>query len=310
MTYYVAAFYKFTPLVDYKAHRKPLAALACAEGVKGTILLAEEGVNGTIAGATEGVQAVLSALRALPGCADLEHKESIADAPPFKRLKVRLKKEIVTMGIDVDAATGAGTYVTPEEWNALIADPDVAVVDARNDYEVGIGCFDGAIDPQTENFGDLPAWLDDFAAGTNKKKLAMYCTGGIRCEKSTAYAKRLGFEEVYHLKGGILKYLEVMPPEDSLWNGECYVFNGRVSVRHGLAPGAYELCGACGRPISDADKSHKDFELGVSCAFCIGLYSDEQRERFRHRQYQIDLAAARGLSHFGPQNEKHRKQRG
>ena len=294
----VAAFYHFTPMPDYAAHRAALSALAMDNGVTGTILLAEEGVNGTIAGSRDGIDAMLGALRALPVCAALEHKESAAADPPFKRMKVRLKKEIVTMGAAVDAANDAGVYVDPGDWNALIEDPDVILVDARNHYEIGIGRFEGAIDPETESFSELPEWLDALAAKTDKKKIAMYCTGGIRCEKSTAYAKRLGFDEVYHLKGGILKYLEVTPPEQSLWRGECYVFDGRVSVGHGLTQGAYELCGACGLPIADADKAHPDFELGVSCHQCIDLYSDNQRERFRHRQYQIELAAARGRDHF------------
>lgn len=286
--YTIAAFYQFTDLADYEAHRAPLLELAQANGLSGSILLADEGLNGTIAGTRDGIDNMLAALRALPGCSGLEHKESFAHKDPFRRMKVRLKKEIVTMGIDVDTQGDAGIYVEPEDWNALISDPEVALVDTRNDYEVEVGSFEGAVDPKTESFGEFPGWLDQMAKTTDKKRIAMYCTGGIRCEKATAYAKGLGFDEVYHLKGGILKYLEVIDPQDSKWNGDCYVFDYRVTVGHGLKQGTYTACRACGNPVSRSDVNHRDFEQGVSCATCIGLYSDQDRMRFRERQAQAE----------------------
>lgn len=286
--YTIAAFYQFKPLADYTAYRAPLLALAQTHGLSGTILLAAEGVNGTIAGTKGGIDAMLAALRALPGCAGLEHKESLSEENPFLRMKVRLKKEIVTMGVGLDVQGNTGTYVEPEDWNALISDPDVALIDTRNTYEVEIGAFEGAIDPKTESFGEFPAWLDQMARVSGKKRVAMYCTGGIRCEKATAYAKGLGFEEVYHLKGGILKYLEDIAPQDSKWLGECYVFDRRVAVGHGVTPGSYTACNACGKPVSQAGAAHNDFELGVSCASCIGDYTEDDRRRFRERQAQAE----------------------
>jgi UPF0176 protein len=288
--YTIAAFYQFAPMPDYAAYRSPLLTLAQANGVSGSILLASEGVNGTIAGTRDGLDVMLATLRALPGCAGLEHKESACDENPFLRMKVRLKKEIVTMGVDVDAYGSTGTYVEPGDWNALISDPDVTLIDARNAYEVEVGAFEGAIDPGTENFGEFPGWLDEMARTSGKKRVAMYCTGGIRCEKATAYARGLGFEEVYHLKGGILKYLEEIAPQDSKWNGECYVFDRRVTVGHGMTPGSYIACNACGNPVSQEGTTHRDFELGVSCAGCIDLYSEDDRRRFRDRQVQADVA--------------------
>jgi UPF0176 protein len=286
--YTIAAFYQFTHLPDYAVYRAPLLAVGRAHGLSGSILLAAEGVNGTIAGTEDGIDVMLAALRALPGCIGLEHKESVSQENPFLRMKVRLKKEIVTMGVDVDAQGDAGTYVEPSDWNALISDPDVALIDARNAYEVEVGAFEGAIDPKTESFGEFPGWLDQMAKTSDKKRVAMYCTGGIRCEKATAYARGLGFEEVYHLKGGILKYLEEIEPQDSKWNGECYVFDRRVTVGHGVSPGSYTACRACGNPVSEEGTAHSDFEAGVSCANCIGEYSEDDRERFRDRQMQAE----------------------
>ncbi|MEO0399575.1 MAG: rhodanese-related sulfurtransferase [Pseudomonadota bacterium] len=305
--YVVAAFYQFTDLPDYAERKAPLEVLGSDAGVVGSILLAAEGVNGTIAGPRAGVDAVLDALSALPGCADLEHKESEASEPPFKRFKVRLKKEIVTMGVPVDARADVGVYVEPKDWNALIDDPDVVLVDARNDYEVAIGSFDGAIDPKTETFGELPTWLDDLADDAKGKKLAMFCTGGIRCEKATAYARRLGFADVFHLKGGILKYLETVPEADSAWRGACYVFDGRVAVEHGLTQSDYTLCAACGRPVDAAGRAHPHYVEGVSCAVCYGDYSEERRARFAERQRQMELAEARGGQHMGPKEAVRRK---
>ncbi|RZW04404.1 MAG: rhodanese-related sulfurtransferase, partial [Rhodobacteraceae bacterium] len=252
----VAALYKFTPIEDPAGLKGPLAEVACRHGVKGTVLLAREGINGTIAGTREGLDAVLAHIRALPGCSDLEWKESRADDMPFARMKVRLKREIVTMGQpDVDPAAGVGAYVAPVDWNDLIRDPDVAVIDTRNDYEVAIGTFEGAVDPETRAFGEFPDW---WARNHNRfqgKKVAMFCTGGIRCEKATNYLISLGVDEVFHLRGGILKYLEDVPEDQSLWRGECFVFDQRVSVGHGVRQGQYDLCHACRRPLAAPDKA-------------------------------------------------------
>ncbi|MBT8477232.1 MAG: rhodanese-related sulfurtransferase [Alphaproteobacteria bacterium] len=288
----VAALYHFTRFEDPAALKTPLAQLACAQGVTGTILLAPEGVNGTIAGPREGIDAVLAHLRALPGCADLAWKESHATEAPFRRLKVRLKREIVTMGQpDVDPTNAVGRYVAPADWNALISAPDVAVIDTRNDYEVGIGTFSGAIDPDTRSFGEFPTWWEANKDRFEGKRIAMFCTGGIRCEKSTNWLIGQGVDEVYHLEGGILKYLEEVPEDESLWRGECFVFDRRVSVGHGLREGDYDLCHGCRRPISDADKAHDAYEPGVSCHRCISEHSEADRERFRERQRQMERAA-------------------
>lgn len=296
----VAALYKFTPFRDPAALKPGLEDAARKGGVRGTLLLAKEGINGTVAGPRAGIDAVLSHICALPGCADLEWKESTASEMPFQRLKVRIKREIVTMGQpDVDPTAAVGTYVAPEDWNALIASDDVAVIDTRNDYEVEIGTFEGAIDPETKSFGEFPAWWEANKTRFDNKRIAMFCTGGIRCEKSTNYLISQGVDEVFHLKGGILKYLEEVPAEKSLWNGECFVFDGRVSVGHGLAEGSYDLCHACRRPLSDGDKTRPEYEPGVSCHRCKGEFTDADRARFRERQRQIELARARGEEHLG-----------
>ncbi|WP_226779840.1 rhodanese-related sulfurtransferase [Oceaniglobus trochenteri] len=296
----IAALYQFTRFQDPDALRVPLAALCADQGIRGILLLAPEGINGTIAGSRDGIDAVLAHIRGLPGCGAMDWKESQAETQPFLRMKVRLKREIVTMGQPgVDPVAGTGHYVDPQDWNALIAAPDVAVIDTRNDYEVGIGTFQGAVDPQTPTFRDFPDW---WAANKNRfegKRIAMFCTGGIRCEKSTNYLMSQGVDEVFHLKGGILKYLEEVPEEDSLWQGECFVFDQRVSVGHGLRPGSHELCHACRRPISDSDKAQPGFEPGVSCPACIDTISEADRARFRERQRQIALARARGTQHLG-----------
>ena len=298
--YTVAALYHFTRFEDPAELRGPLQDLCNAHKVGGTLLLAREGVNGTVAGTRSGIDAVLAHLRALPGCADLEHKESTATVPPFNRMKVRLKKEIVTMGQpDVDPTKDVGQYVAPADWNALIQSPDVAVIDTRNDYEVAIGTFDGAIDPQTKSFGEFPAWWEDNKDRFHNKKIAMFCTGGIRCEKSTNFLKGQGVDEVYHLHGGILKYLEEVPEEDSIWDGECFVFDARVSVGHGLKEGPHVLCHACRQPILPADKTRLEYEDGVSCHQCINNTTEDAKERFRERQKQMRLAAERGEKHMG-----------
>jgi UPF0176 protein len=296
----VAALYRFTRFDDPAALRAPLARLCCARGVKGTLLLAPEGINGTIAGSRPAVGAVLDHIRTLTGCAGLEWKESAAREMPFLRMKVRLKREIVTMGQpDLDPAGAAGTYVAPADWNALIAAPDVAVIDTRNAYETAIGSFAGAIDPQTESFGDFPDWWRANADRFAGKRIAMFCTGGIRCEKSTAFLRAEGVEEVFHLKGGILRYLEEVPEADSAWRGECFVFDSRVAVTHGLAEGETALCHGCRHPVTPAERAHPAWEPGVSCPHCIDRLSEADRARFRERQRQIDLARARGESHLG-----------
>ncbi|MEL6639899.1 MAG: rhodanese-related sulfurtransferase [Pseudomonadota bacterium] len=298
--YTVAALYHFTRFDDPASLRDPLLALCNAHRIGGTLLLAREGINGTIAGTRAGIDAVLTHIRALPGCAGLEHKESSSDVPPFNRMKVRLKKEIVTMGQpNVNPAEGTGHYVDPADWNELIKSPDVAVIDTRNDYEVAIGTFDGAIDPQTKSFGEFPAWWEENKDRFHNKKIAMFCTGGIRCEKSTNYLIGQGVEEVYHLKGGILKYLEEVPRQDSTWDGECFVFDARVSVGHGLKEGPHQLCYACRRPISPEHRLLPSFEEGVSCYQCIDETTEDDKTRFRERQKQVALSKARGEKHMG-----------
>ena len=300
MPFLVAALYKFADLDDYEDIQQYLLRVCQKEDVKGTILLAKEGINGTISGPEQGVQNVLSYLRSDPRLADLPHKESWADDVPFLRMKVRLKKEIVTMGVpDIDPVNHVGTYVEPEDWNDLISDPDVVVVDTRNDYEVDIGTFAGAIDPRTRSFREFPEWVANSDLADGKKKIAMFCTGGIRCEKSTAYMRSLGVEDVYHLKGGILKYLELVPEEKSLWEGECFVFDDRVSVGHGLKPGPYDLCHACRNPIDEDDKRSDHYVPGVSCPKCYDSNSPEQKKRFAERQKQMELAKARNQIHLG-----------
>ncbi|KAA9006958.1 oxygen-dependent tRNA uridine(34) hydroxylase TrhO [Histidinibacterium aquaticum] len=296
----VAALYRFTPFDDPGALKGPLAACACAAGVKGTLLLAPEGINGTIAGTREGIDRVLAHIRELPGCADLEWKESTARDMPFGKLKVRLKREIVTMGrAEVDPRRAVGRYVPPGEWNALISAPDVAVIDTRNGYEVAIGSFENAVDPKTESFGDFPDWWEANRDRFEGKRIAMFCTGGIRCEKSTNWLIQQGVEEVYHLQGGILKYLEDVPEDESLWHGDCFVFDERVSVGHGLREGPHLLCRACRRPITPETVDDPDYEEGVSCPACLGETSEADKQRFRERQKQIALAKARGARHLG-----------
>ena len=288
----VAALYRFTRFEDPDALRAPLADVCRAHGVKGTLLLAREGVNGTIAGTRAGVDAALAAVRALPGCADLDVKESFADAPPFRKLKVRVKAEIVTMGepgIDPNARVGA--HVEPRDWNDLIRSEDVVLIDARNAYEVGIGTFSGAVDPGTGSFRAFPDWWRANAERFAGRPVAMFCTGGIRCEKASNFLLGQGVEEVYHLRGGILKYLEEVPEAESLWRGECYVFDRRVSVGHGLAPGGFTLCHACGRPVPPEAADGPDYERGVSCPACVAEYDEARRAGFRERQRQIDRAA-------------------
>jgi UPF0176 protein len=296
----VAALYHFVSVARFADLRAPLQALCEENSVRGTLLLAHEGINGTIAGRAAGIRTVLSFLRSQPEFAGLEHKESHASEMPFLRMKVRLKKEIVTMGVeDIDPTRSVGTYVDPQDWNALISDPDTIVIDTRNDYETAIGVFRGAVDPNTKTFREFPDWVRNNTGLHNKPKIAMYCTGGIRCEKATAFMKAEGFEEVYHLKGGILKYLEEVPPEESLWEGACFVFDERVSVLHGLEEGEHKLCRACRHPLTAEEITSPLYEAGVSCPHCHAARSEDDRLRFRQRQKQMDLARKRGERHLG-----------
>jgi len=296
----VAALYHFVSVPHFESLRAPLQQLCEDNGVKGTLLLAHEGINGTIAGPDAGIATVLAYLRAMPEFARLEHKESRASKMPFVRMKVKLKKEIVTMGVEnIDPNKIVGTYVAPQDWNALISDPDTIVIDTRNDYETAIGIFKGAVDPNTKTFREFPDWVKNNTGLHNKPKIAMYCTGGIRCEKATAFMKEQGFDEVYHLKGGILKYLEEVPQEESLWEGACFVFDERVSVEHGLKEGDHKLCHACRNPITAEEITSEKYEEGVSCSHCYDSRSEEDRLRYRQRQLQIALAKKRGQKHIG-----------
>jgi UPF0176 protein len=296
----VAALYRFATFEDPAALQAPLAKLCCGLGVKGTLLLAREGINGTIAGRPAAIEAVLTHIRGLPGCADLDVKCAEAAEQPFYRMKVRVKAEIVTLGQpQVDAARDAGTYVEPQDWNALISDPEVVVVDTRNDYEVAVGSFEGAQDPATRTFKDFPAWFAANRAALQGRTVAMFCTGGIRCEKATAYLKSEGIEDVRHLKGGVLRYLETVPAQESLWRGECFVFDERVAVGHGLTPGGHVLCRGCRMPVGPEAQASPLFVEGVSCPRCHDVRSPERKARYLERQRQMELAARAGRAHVG-----------
>lgn len=296
----VAALYKFVSLDDYRELRQPLLEQMLAHDIKGTLLLAAEGINGTVAGSRSGIDALLAWLAADPRFAGLEHKESHVDEPPFYRSKVKLKKEIVTLGVEgIDPNSMVGHYVEPKDWNALISDPDVLLVDTRNHYEFELGSFQGAIDPNTASFREFPQFVADNLDPGKHKKVAMFCTGGIRCEKSTGLLLKQGFEEVYHLKGGILKYLEEIPEQDSLWRGDCYVFDNRVAVNHRLEQSDYELCHGCRYPISQQDKQSSHYQPGVCCPRCHDSLSEEQKQRFAERQKQVELAKKRKQKHIG-----------
>ncbi|PKO46181.1 MAG: hypothetical protein CVU29_06495 [Betaproteobacteria bacterium HGW-Betaproteobacteria-22] len=302
--YLTAALYKFVSLPNYKALQAPVLEACKAHHIKGTLLLAEEGINGTIAGLPDDVHHLLNFLRTDPlfenKLSDLEHKESFADEHPFYRMKVKLKKEIVTLGVPgVSPTKKVGTYVKPEDWNALISDPEVVLIDTRNDYEVGIGTFKGAIDPKTATFREFPEYVANHFDKTKHKKVAMFCTGGIRCEKASSYMIDQGFEEVYHLQGGILKYLETVPEAESMWEGECFVFDQRVAVKHNLEIGDFDQCYACRHPLSPADMQSEHFMAGISCPHCFDKISDEKRARLIERQKQVDLAKKRGEVHIG-----------
>lgn len=300
----VAAFYKFVALDDLAGLQAELEAVCREAGVQGTILLAREGINGTVSGRQEAIAALFALFARKQALAHIQAKFSFAHAAPFHRMKVRLKKEIVTMGQpSVDPTGGVGTYVKPGDWNALIRDPETLVIDTRNDYEVAIGKFDHAVDPRTATFREFPEWvrdnLDTLPKTKRPKAIAMYCTGGIRCEKATSYLVAKGYENIFHLEGGILKYLETVPPDESAWQGECFVFDQRVSVRHGLAPGHYGMCSACRLPLSADDRASPLHEEGVSCPNCHGTHSPDKLQRLRERQRQMELARSRGETHIG-----------
>ncbi len=296
----VAAMYKFVPLPDYRDLRLPLLDFCREHEIKGTLLLAEEGINGTVAGKRAGIDALLAYLRSDSRLADLEHKEASASAMPFYRMKVKLKKEIVTMGVpNVDPNRKSGIRVDPRQWNELISDPDVLVIDTRNHYEFEIGSFVNAISPETDAFTEFPGYVKNNLDPERHKKIAMFCTGGIRCEKASAYLLEQGFKEVYQLKGGILKYLEEVEKDQNLWSGECFVFDGRVAVGEKLQPGEYELCFSCRMPVAPEDRKSDKFEQGVSCPRCYDSQTDERRARLRERQRQLQLATQRNYQHIG-----------
>lgn len=296
----ISALYHFVILEDYVALRQPLLDLMLKNNIKGTLLLAREGINGTVAGSRASIDALFDWFKADSRLADVRHKTSYDDEMPFYRTRVKLKKEIVTMGVEgIDPNHVVGTYVKAEDWNALISDPDVTLIDTRNEYEVGIGTFKNALNPATETFRQFPDYVKNKMDPSKHKKVAMFCTGGIRCEKSTAYLKEQGFDEVYHLQGGILKYLETVPEKESLWQGECFVFDNRVSVTHALEKGQYDQCHACRLPITDEDKKSAMYIKGVSCHHCFDKTTDVQRERFMQREIQVQLAKARGEEHIG-----------
>ena len=298
--YVSCALYKFVTLPHYAALRGLLLKTMTDNQVFGTLLLASEGINGTVSGTREGVDCLLSWLAQQPGLDNIDSKESYHSEIPFYRTKVKLKKEIVTMGVEgIDPKKSVGTYVKPADWNALISDPDVLLVDTRNDYEVEIGTFANAVNPNTKTFREFPAWAEQNLDPSKTKKIAMFCTGGIRCEKSTAYMKEQGFDEVYHLQGGILKYLEEVPKDQTLWQGECFVFDNRVAVDHDLKRGSYDQCHACRMPITEDEKRHQHYQEGLSCHHCFGTLDEEQQQRFGERQKQISLAKARGEEHIG-----------
>jgi UPF0176 protein len=301
----ICALYKFTRLDDFEEIQGPLKSFLDSLNIRGTLLLAREGVNGTIAGDNDSIMKSLDYLQKDKRLVGLEYKFSYSEKPPFKRLKVKLKKEIVTLGVsDIDPTFSSGTYVKPADWNELINDPDVVLIDTRNNYEFEIGSFKGSINPNTETFREFPAYTKNNLEKYRDKKIAMFCTGGIRCEKSTAYLKSKGFENVFHLQGGILKYLEEVKEDESLWEGECFVFDDRVAVKHNLELGKYDQCHACRFPITEEDKEHPHYEKGTSCPRCYGTKNLSQVNRYREREKQVQLAKIRGESHIGDDANK------
>ena len=298
--YVIATFYKFVNLPNYQQWRKPLFNLCQKLAIRGTLLLAHEGINGTISGQRKEVDEILTWLRKYPELDDLKPRESCAEMPPFQRLKVRLKKEIITLKMkDVDPKIEVGKYVEPKDWNQLISDPKVLLIDARNEYEIALGKFKRAINPQTESFRDFPEYVEKQLMFAREKPVALYCTGGIRCEKATALLCKKGFKKVYHLHGGILNYLENVARELSLWEGECFVFDDRVAVNHALEKGSWEICYACQQPINKEDRQSKHYTIGIQCPRCYHKLSAEKYASLLERQKQIDLARERGENHMG-----------
>ena len=296
----VCALYKFVTLDNHAALREPLQSMMEAAHIRGTLLLASEGINGTVAGSATAIAELKTWFEQDVRFSGIDYKESLSAEQPFYRTKVKLKQEIVTMGVEgIDPLRVVGTYVAPKDWNALISDPEVILVDTRNDYEVEIGTFKGALNPNTESFREFPEYVKNNLDANKHKKVAMFCTGGIRCEKSTAYLKEQGFAEVYHLHGGILKYLEEVPAEESLWEGECFVFDNRVTVDHQLQPGQYQLCSACRAPLAPHELNHAHYQHGVSCQHCFASHTPEQQQRYVERERQLQLAHARGEAHIG-----------
>lgn len=296
----VSALYKFVTLEQPESLREPLLEFLNQQDIRGTLILANEGINGTVSGSREAIDALYDWFHQHPPLDSVSYKESFFNEQPFYRTKVKLKREIVTMGVEgIDPRKAVGTYVKPKDWNALISDPEVLLIDTRNDYEVDIGTFQGAINPVTDTFREFPAYVKEHLDPNKHKKVAMFCTGGIRCEKSTAFLKEQGFDEVFHLEGGILKYLEEVPADNSMWDGECFVFDNRVSVGHGLEPGDFQLCHACRKPLSAEDRERPEFEEGLSCHHCYDSITEKQRQRFKERQHQLELAKARGEHHIG-----------
>lgn len=296
----VCAMYKFVTLENFQDLRQPLHEVMEDNQVRGTLLLAREGINGTVAGSRQAIDTLLGWLQGDPRLSGIDYKESYTDKLPFNRAKVKLKKEIVTMGVEgIDPKSVVGTYVTPKDWNKLISDPEVVLVDTRNDYEYQVGTFKNAINPHTVSFREFPRYVQDNLSPETHKKVAMFCTGGIRCEKSTAFLKEQGFAEVYHLKGGILSYLEEVPQDESLWEGECFVFDERVTVNHQLEKGNYDQCNACRLPITETDKASDKYQQGISCPQCYDKASTEQKARFTEREKQMQLARQRGEVHIG-----------
>jgi len=305
----IAALYRFVQLDNFESLRQPLLQLMLDNQVRGTLLLAAEGINGTVAGSEQGVENLLEYLRQDPRLLDFDCKLSFDKEMPFYRSRVKLKREIVTMGVDGISPTNAGTYVSPTEWNQLISDPEVTLIDTRNDYESAIGSFENAIFPNTKSFRDFPEYVEANLDPKKHRKVAMFCTGGIRCEKSTTYLREQGFDEVYHLKGGILNYLAQVPETESKWHGECFVFDNRVSVNHALEKGSYDQCHACRLPITEADKASDKYQAGVSCPACYDSKSDDEKRRFREREKQVQLARDRGELHIGADAAEQAKRR-
>ncbi len=304
----VAALYRFVALDNYREMREPLLDECLAAEVKGTLLLASEGINGTIAGTRKGIDRVLGYLKGDPRLAQLDHKESFDESMPFYRMKVKLKREIVTMGVEgIDPNLVVGTYVKAQDWDQLVNDPDVLLIDTRNDYECSIGSFKGAVDPHTTSFREFPEYVRSQLNPDKQKKVAMFCTGGIRCEKASAYMLQEGFDEVYHLQGGILKYLEEVPQERSTWEGECFVFDNRVAVNHQLEKGQYDQCYGCRMPITEEEKRSDKYQKGICCPHCYDKLTPDQIARFSERQKQIELANARGENHVGAAAPEHQQ---